>query len=356
MPSFRTGLVTSVVSERPGFQRVEVDGEPAYVLVDLTGPVAEGDRVVVNTTAVELGLGTGGSHVVHWNLERAGWRRPGAGNLLKLRYTSVQADVGAWTEQDQGPVAGRDDVPVLPDLSGLVVVVATLHSLLAPVTAAVGAQTKGAKGAKGAKVAWVMDDTAALPCALSDLATALRAAGLVHLTVSCGQAFGGDREAVSVPDGLVAAAAAGADLAVVAPGPGLAGTASSVGFGAVAAAGHADAAAALGASTALAVRASRHDPRARHRGVSHHTATVLALAARTHVVPVPEGPVGRELAQLLGDVAPHEVVPVPTPDLRAVVGGEPLAVRSMGRPLAGDDLALGAAAAAGAWAGTLASA
>ena len=34
--------------------------------------MAPGDRVVVNTTAVDLGLGTGGWHVVHWNLARDG--------------------------------------------------------------------------------------------------------------------------------------------------------------------------------------------------------------------------------------------------------------------------------------------
>ena len=32
-------------------------------------------RVVLNTTAVELGLGTGGWHVVHWNLARDAWSR-----------------------------------------------------------------------------------------------------------------------------------------------------------------------------------------------------------------------------------------------------------------------------------------
>ena len=49
----------------------------AYALTQLTGPVAVGDRVVVNTTAVELGLGTGGWHVVHWNLDRDAWSEPG---------------------------------------------------------------------------------------------------------------------------------------------------------------------------------------------------------------------------------------------------------------------------------------
>ena len=60
MPSYRTGVVGEIVVERPGLQRVRVDGEPAYVLTQLIGPVALGDRVVMNTTAVELGLGTGG--------------------------------------------------------------------------------------------------------------------------------------------------------------------------------------------------------------------------------------------------------------------------------------------------------
>ncbi len=43
------------------------------MLTQLIGSVGVGDRVVVNTTAVELGLGTGGWHVVHWNLEREAW-------------------------------------------------------------------------------------------------------------------------------------------------------------------------------------------------------------------------------------------------------------------------------------------
>src|SRR6266511_4143022 len=96
MPSFRTGEVVRVLEERPGLQRVEVDlgcgPERAYVLPQLTGTVALGDRVVVNTTAVELGLGTGGWHVVHWNLARESFHEPGPGHILKGRYKSLQTD------------------------------------------------------------------------------------------------------------------------------------------------------------------------------------------------------------------------------------------------------------------------
>ena len=68
------------------------------MLTQLTGPVDVGDAVVVNTTAVELGLGTGGWHVVHWNLARDEWSEPGPGHIMKARYTSLQADVGSTEE------------------------------------------------------------------------------------------------------------------------------------------------------------------------------------------------------------------------------------------------------------------
>src|SRR2546421_2603173 len=133
MPSFRSGKVTTLLMERPGLQRVEVDlgdgNERAYVLTQLTGIVAVGDRVVVNTTAVELGLGTGGWHVVHWNLERDRWSESGPGHVMKARYTSFQADVGS-TEEHEAAVAEVETVDGMP------VVAAGLHSQLPAVAAA----------------------------------------------------------------------------------------------------------------------------------------------------------------------------------------------------------------------------
>src|SRR5205085_3218510 len=99
VPSFVSAVVASITSERPGLQRVDLDnGRRAYVLTQLIGSVAAGDRVVVNTTAVDLGLGTGGWDVVHWNLSREAWSQRGAGHVMKLRYTSLQADTGAAEE------------------------------------------------------------------------------------------------------------------------------------------------------------------------------------------------------------------------------------------------------------------
>ncbi len=278
MPSFRTGVVTVIRSERPGLQRVEVDGEPAYVLTQLIGTVAVGDRVVVNTTAADLGLGTGGWHFVHWNLARDSWSERGPGTVMKIRYTSLQVDTGAAEEDEPGGFP--DDV----DLAGRPVVACALHSQLAGVAAGFG------RTAPGRRLVYVMTDTAALPLALSELVFDLRDRGQLAATVTCGQAFGGDHEAVSVPSALqVAVAVAGADAVVVGPGPGVVGTGSGFGFGGVEVAVVVDVAGHLGARAIVAVRYSDADPRPRHRGVSHHTTTALALAGSPPLVAVPRG-------------------------------------------------------------------
>src|SRR5687768_5263294 len=114
MPSFHTFRVTELIEQRPGLQRVRLDdGSRAYALTQLVGEVAVGDEVVVNTTAVDLHLGTGGWHVVHWNLARRHLAEPGPGHIMKVRYTSLQVDAGA-IEEHAGVVASG-----LPDLAGV---------------------------------------------------------------------------------------------------------------------------------------------------------------------------------------------------------------------------------------------
>jgi hypothetical protein len=326
MPRFRTATVTEVLAERPGLARLATDAGRAYALTDLTGPVAAGDRVVLNTTAVDLELGTGGWHVVHWNLARDGWDGPGPGHIMKLRYTSLQADTGA----------AEEDHPDLPEtLGGVPVVACSLHSQVAVVAAVVHHLRPAAR------VAYVMTDGAALPLALSDLVHALRERGVVASTVTAGHAFGGDLEAVAVPSALALARhVVGADVVVVGMGPGVVGTASPLGTTAVEVAGVVDAAAAMGARVALCCRASGADPRPRHRGVSHHVRTILGLAAVRPEVPLP--------AALAGEVVGATVVDGPDP--AAVLDGLGLTVTTMSRGPADDPPFFAAAASAGAWA------
>lgn len=320
MPNFRTATVTEILVERPGLQRVETSEGRAYALTQLVPPVAVGDEVVLNTTGVDLGLGTGGWHVVHWNLATRSWSVPGAGHIMKLRYTSLQADTGSTEEH-------LDELP--SDLDGVPVVVCTVHSQVGVVTAVLRHLRPDAR------IAYVMTDGAALPIALSDLVHALRAVGAIDATVTTGHAFGGDHEAVSIPSGLaVARHVVGADVIVVGMGPGVVGTGTTLGTTAVEGAAVLDTVAALGGRPVLCVRMSDGDGRDRHRGTSHHADTVLRLARSTGV-----------LAPDPADVAPGDL-----PDAPAILDRLGVRVTTMGRGPEEDPLffAAGAAAAAAA--------
>ena len=348
MPRFHTGRVSRLLTARPGLQRVEVELDPAsgaggpekaYALTELIGPVATGDEVVLNTTAVELGLGTGGWHVVHWNLSRREWHHEGRGHVLKLRYTSLQADTGV-AEEDPG-------YRPPPDLGGRPVVACLLHSQLACVAAAFAA------GAPGRRLVYVMTDAGALPLALSDLVAGLADAGLLAATVTAGHAFGGDHEAVNLPSALeVAVAGAGADVIVVASGPGVVGTATARGFSCLDIASTLDAAAQGRGRPVVAVRFSETDPRARHRGVSHHVTTVLAATHHPVLVPVPGGD---QTEPLPPELAAHEPVVVEdVPDVDRLLRAAGLIVTTMGRSAAEDPAFFRWSAAAGTVAARLA--
>ena len=333
MPAFRTAAVTAVLAERTGLQRVDTDHGRAYVLTALTGPVAVGDAVVLNTTAVDLGLGTGGWHIVHWNLANAdGWSSPGPGHLMKVRYTSLQADTGGAEEDHPSLPSSLDDVPV---------VVCGLHSQVPVVTVAIRAV------APRARISYVMTDGAALPMALSDLVAAMEASGLLAGTVTAGHAFGGDLEAVSVPSALVLARhVQRADVIVVGMGPGVVGSGSPLGTTAVEVASILDSAAALGGRPVAVLRMSSGDPRPRHRGLSHHSRTALDLVRSRVRVAVPAGEVVEGLDR-------HDVLEVDPPDAPALLAAAALHVTTMGRGPDEDELFFRAAGVAGHLAGTL---
>jgi hypothetical protein len=351
MPSFRAGTVARVLESRPGLQRVLVvlengsidnaEPERAYVLTKLTGPVGAGDRVILNTTAVELGLGTGGWHVVHWNLERDEWHEPGPGHVLKVRYTSLQTDVGS-TEEHQ---PGLTDVE---SIDGMPVVAAGLHSQLPAVAVAV----KLAR--PDLRVAYVMTDGAGLPIAVSDLVAALTARKLIDVTITSGHAFGGDYEAVSVYSALaIARHVAHADVAVVVMGPGITGTETRLGFSGIELGAILDAVAGLGGVPIACLRASLADLRERHRGVSHHSLTALTTACRSRVLVAIPAVGGAAEARLRADLKGagindrHEVVAVVPPDVLDLFAHHSLDVLSMGRPAAVDPIQFQTAAAAG---------
>ena len=311
MPSFRSGVVTTILSERAGLQRVQVDGENACVLTQLVGMVAVGDRVVMNTTAVELGLGTGGWHIVHWNLERESWSEPGPGHIMKLRYTSLQVDTGV--AEELGPFSPA------ASLSGTPVVACALHSQVACVAVAFK------HIAPNLRLTYVMTDGGALAIALSDLVVELCERGLLDATITCGHAFGGDHEAINLYSALeVADSMTGADAIVVGMGPGSVGTGGGTGFSGMEVSHIVDAAAAVHARPIVTIRYSDADARERHRGTSHHTITALEHMNTRALVAVPVG--GSPT-----DIGDHDVVEVDVPDMRELLAAHGLTVTTMGR-------------------------
>lgn len=334
MPAFRTGEVVEMLSERTGLQRVRIRMEPdgadarAFVLTDLIGSVAVGDEVVCNTTAVDLGLGTGGWHVAHWNLSRREFARPGPDHIMKLRYTSLQFDAGTSELQ-------HHDLP--QTLDGTPVVVCQVHSQVGVVAATIGALRPGLR------VAYVMTDGASLPIALSDLVEQLRERSLLAATITAGHAFGGDLEAVTVASALILARhvdTSAADVIIVGMGPGVVGTGTRLGTTSIEAAAVIDTVAALGGRPVLCVRASDGDTRERHQGISHHTRTALELAHATPFVAA----VPSDVASLTG----VEVYEVAVPDIGRILHDAHLRITTMGRDVTADPLFFDAAASAGA--------
>src|SRR3954447_9703300 len=131
MPGFREATVVAVTAERPGAVEldVELDGERATALAypAITGEVGPGDQVLLNTAAVELGLGTGGVHFVVVVLGERKARSAAAGRVMKLRYTPSQVPVRSVEETD------GDAIEAAGGLGRMPVVVAPLHSLIASI-------------------------------------------------------------------------------------------------------------------------------------------------------------------------------------------------------------------------------
>ncbi len=316
---------------------VEVSGERrrAWADVAAVGEIKSGDEVVVNVAALDLGLGSGGFDLVHVNLTRGldGEGRAGS-HVMKLNYTSLQHAVQ--------PVEPELDAGVELDPRRVPVAVIHLHGHLAPVAWA------AAQSRAGLKVGYVQTAGGALPGALSLDVPTLTERGLLCGDVTAGASHGGQHEAVTVIGGLDAAARSlGWDAIIAGPGPGILGSSSRLGHGGMIALDNAHAALALGLPTLLAPRLSSADPRPRHRGLSHHTRTVLELLLAPVRVPAPELDADDwPLTDLIEATKERHDLAVLPVDLEGY-GASGLPTRTMGRDIGEDPLFFAGALAAG---------
>jgi hypothetical protein len=339
-----------VVSTDPLIVRVGDRDRPAWADPVLVEEAQEGDEVVVNTEALDLGLGSGGFDVVHLNLTRGLGDRPlPERHVMKLNYTSLQHSVDPVESGRVGTIRAR--------IPGLPVLILPLHGHLAP------AAWAAAQISPGLRLGYVQTPGGALPGSLSRDVAELRERGLLTCHVTSGATYGGEREAVTTIGALDAGLGElDWDVAVCGPGPGIVGSATEYGHGGMFALESAHAALARGMPTLLSPRLSSSDPRPRHRGLSHHTRTVLAHLLGSVRVPVPEielegwptgelGPDEVDLPSVLD--ALHEVcddrhdVVVQAIDLRGYAESG-LPTGTMGRTIEEDPLFFAAPLAAGA--------
>ncbi|MFO8059615.1 MAG: DUF3866 family protein [Bacillota bacterium] len=253
----------------------------ALAYVDLTGEIRPGDRVLMNTTAVDLGLGSGGFHFVMCGERTEGPLSDDPGHIMKLRYTPWQMRTLS-VEEEASP--HHRSLARADSIDGMPVVCIELHSQLLPVTAGIRSADPELK------IAYIMTDGGSLPIHLSATVKRLSAEGWLSSTLTAGNSFGGEWEAVNTYSALLAARRAlNVDVAVVGIGPGIVGTGTRWGHTGLHQAQAANAVIALGGRGILPLRISSEDGRDRHRGISHHSLTVLGRAVLGEVwVVMPE--------------------------------------------------------------------
>lgn len=322
-----------VVSADP--LEVEIDGERRRAWADevLLGELREGDEVVVNVAALDLKLGSGGFDVVHVNLTRGleGDGVEGDAHVMKLNYTSLQHPVDPVE-----PTVPRFESPDIEDKGTtqlLPVLVLPLHGHLAPAVWA------AAQASPGLRVGYVQTGGGALPGSFSRDVKQLRERDLLAGHITAAPSYGGEHESLSTVGALDAAGQMGWDAALIGPGPGIIGSDTTYGHGGMAALDSAHASLSLSLPTLLSPRLSSSDPRDRHRGLSHHTCTVLDLLLAPVDLPIPEE------AKDLFPESRHALHPVPA-DLSGY-GASGLPTKTMGRDLKDDPLFFAAPLAAG---------
>ena len=339
----------------------------AVAYESLTGVPGIGELVRLEVSALDRGLGTGGHAMVTARLNVLPEDPPRQGHLVKVRYMPDQVMVTGVDEQDT-PHHRLLAAPLGElTLAGAPVIVADLHSSLPAILAGLGSPLPaGGSGIEPAeplpRTVYVMSDGGALPLPYSRTVAALRDRGWLAGTVTAGQAWGGDVEAVSVHNALLAARhVLGAQVVVLIQGPGNLGTDTPWGFSGVACGDAINAIDTLGGRAVACLRVSQADPRPRHRGVSHHSMTAysqVALAGADVVVPDLGGDLGiqvREQAQQICSPRErgkrHRLVEVPLGGLMEALHRTEAAtgvrLSTMGRSLEADPAAFLAAAATG---------
>ncbi len=249
--------------------KVENKIEKAINYNNFTGSVQVGDDIIINTTAVDLSLGTGGYHfVIHNERNIKSDYTTSTGHIMKLRYTPMQLKCLTIEEEESNyhQLFNEKDT-----IDGMKVLIGSLHSMLLPAIYTIK------KRQPSLNITYIMTDSACLPLSFSKTVKNIKKHNLINYTITCGQAFGGDYEAVNIYTALITAKyICKSDIAIVIPGPGVVGTDSKLGFSNIEEGHIIDAVNTLKGNPIVIPRISFADKRHRHQGISHHTITILS--------------------------------------------------------------------------------
>lgn len=332
----RSGIIIEVLENHPNLTivKVEVDGQEAKAIhyPQIGGRLRVGQRVILNTTAKRLSLGTGGYHFILYAEGNDHLDSSGPGHIMKLRYSPYQVKVLS-VEEEASPFHAA--MLQAESLQGMSVIVLPLHSMVPAVVAVIKALRPGKR------IAYLMSDGAALPAALSKTIRLLHERDWIVGTITFGHAFGGDLEAVNIYSALLAARHVWkADIAIVGMGPGIVGTGTPYGFSGVEQADFLHAASVLHGLPIAVPRISFADPRPRHQGVSHHSQTVLGqlTLVRCHInIPHFEPEKAEQIQSQLLDskiLAKHEVRFASAGQVEQILQQSDLPFQTMGRSFA----------------------
>lgn len=269
---FKEGTITRIIESNEDVSWIEImiegDMFKAVNYNSLTGCPRAGDSVVVNTTAVDLSLGTGGYHFVIQNNRIKRNDVSGKGHIMKLRYTPLQMKCLAVEEEDS---PYHNIIKSFNNLNKSIYIVGTLHSMLAPIAAIIKWMEPKLK------INYIMTDAGALPIHFSKTVERLKRDKIIDNTITVGHAFGGDLECVNIYTGLIASEAVlKSDVTIITMGPGIVGTGTKYGFSGIEQGYIIDAVNALNGTSFAVPRISFGDKRDRHKGISHHTITTLS--------------------------------------------------------------------------------
>lgn len=326
--------VTQIIEESEDYYIAAADGvdNPVVCWKMLFPTVSAGDEIIINTTAVELNLGTGGYHI---GLCPASGELPYIddcrSHIMKLNYTPMQH--------------ARPHLEELDEYSGIQqyritrpVIVFSLHSQLF----AAGYLLNQIK--EDIRYAIIISDENALPSFMSRNISILRESQRLRKVITTGHAFGGDLEAINIYSAMVyASEVLDCDLILSGPSFGLRGSGTYLGHSAMNAVHALHAACAGGQTPYLAARISFADRRHRHRGISHHTREIIEVCLCSLRLALPEpGHLSASEKELLTDQIkslPHQRVStrfIDCGEAYRIFSQNPPVLSSMGRSFSDD--------------------